>query len=84
MVQWCHKVEKEVSKMNLVAGYRKMLGMTQNEMAEKLGISKQSYYKKENKKVSFTDQEKILFKNMLVPLFPSITIDDIFFSKKVS
>lgn len=70
--------------MNLVAGYRKMLGMTQNEMAEKLGISKQSYYKKENKKVSFTDQEKILFKNMLVPLFPSITIDDIFFSKKVS
>ena len=66
--------------MNLIAGYRKMLDMTQSDMSKELGISKQSYYRKENKLVPFTDQEKILIKRMLIPLFPNITIDAIFFS----
>ena len=66
--------------MNLIAGYRKMLNATQSDMAKALGISKQSYYRKENQLVPFTDQEKILIKRMLIPLFPNITIDAIFFS----
>lgn len=70
--------------MNLIAGYRKMLNATQSDMAKALGISKQSYYRKENQLVPFTDQEKILIKRMLIPLFPNITIDDIFFNQKVS
>lgn len=70
--------------MNLIAGYRKMLDATQSDMAQALGISKQSYYRKENQFVPFTDQEKILIKRMLIPLFPNITIDDIFFNQKVS
>ena len=65
--------------MNLIAGYMKMLDMTQSDMSKELGISKQSYYRKENKLVPFTDQEKILIKRMLIPLFPNITIDAIFF-----
>ncbi|WP_427813502.1 helix-turn-helix transcriptional regulator [Enterococcus sp. 22-H-5-01] len=63
-----------------VAGYRKMLGMTQQEMAKSFGISLQAYFKKENGKVAFSDQEKLLFKELLLPIFPNITIDDIFFN----
>lgn len=67
-------------KMNVIAGYRRMLGYTQKDMAEALNISKQSYWLKENKKVSFSDNEKIKFKELLVPLFPNISIDQIFFT----
>ncbi|MFW7361588.1 helix-turn-helix transcriptional regulator [Vagococcus fluvialis] len=66
--------------MNVIAGYRKMLGYTQEDMAKILNISKQSYWLKENKKVSFSDIEKSKLKEMLVPLFPNITIDEIFFT----
>lgn len=62
-----------------VAGYRKMLGMTQKEMAKKFNISSQAYWQKENGKTSFSDKEKILFKNLLKSIFPNITIDEIFF-----
>lgn len=68
--------------MNIVSGYRKMLGYTQSDMANKLGISKQSYYRKENRLVPFSDKEKLTIKEMLIPLFPNITIDDIFFTDK--
>lgn len=68
--------------MNMILGYRKMLGYTQLEMAAKLGISKQSYYRKENHHVPFSDKEKLIIKEMLKPLFPNITIDDIFFTNK--
>ncbi|ELY5748096.1 helix-turn-helix transcriptional regulator [Streptococcus uberis] len=68
-----------MSNQNKVRGYRTMLGLTQKEMADELGISKQSYYNKENGIVSFRDSEKIQIKNLVVQLFPSITIDEIFF-----
>ena len=64
---------------NKVAGYRKMLNFTQEEMGEKLGISKQFYYLKEKGKSSFSDKEKLIFKNLLKNIFPDITIDTIFF-----
>lgn len=63
-----------------LAGYRKMLGKTQFEMAKIFNISRQSYYLKENGKISFNDSEKLLFKSLLIPIFPDITIDDIFFN----
>lgn len=62
-----------------VAGYRKMLGKTQMEMAKIFGITRQGYYLKESGQISFTDEEKIQFKNLLIPIFPNITIDEIFF-----
>lgn len=66
--------------MNKIVGYRKMLGKTQDEMAKEFNISKQAYWQKEKGCTSFSDREKILFKKMLLPIFPNITIDDIFFT----
>lgn len=73
-----------VISVNRIAGYRRMLGLTQKEMAEKLNISVQAYSKKELGKTPFKDSEKIAFKKMLEPLFPEITIDEIFFKKNVT
>ncbi|MCD8899431.1 helix-turn-helix domain-containing protein [Staphylococcus gallinarum] len=70
--------------INKVAGYRKMLGLSQIELATKMKISAQAYSQKENGNVPFKDAEKVLFKNMLLPYFPSITIDEIFFDNKLS
>lgn len=59
-----------------------MLGFSQEEMAKCFGISKQSYWLREKGKVEFTDKEKMKFKKMLQPMFPNITIDEIFFDQK--
>lgn len=65
---------------NKIRGYRTMLGLTQKEMAERLNISAQSYFNKENGNVAFKDREKMQIKEMLLPLFPNITLEDIFFN----
>ena len=68
------------TQINKIAGYRAMLGLTQQQMGEKLGIkNKQTYSLKENGKRAFSDNEKELFKKFMLPYFPNITIDDIFF-----
>lgn len=67
-----------------IAGYRTMLGMNQTEMAKVFGISKQAYRMKEIGKTPFNDIEKMMFKELLLPIFPNITIDEIFFNQKVS
>ncbi|MGV3010706.1 helix-turn-helix transcriptional regulator [Streptococcus pluranimalium] len=66
-------------KSDKVRGYRNMLGKNQEQMGKALGISKQSYCNKEKGYVPFKDDEKIIFKNLLLPLFPDITLEDIFF-----
>lgn len=66
--------------MNKIAGYRKMLGYTQESMAKKFGISTHAYWKKERGDTQFNDQEKVRFKEMLKSIFPDITIDEIFFN----
>lgn len=70
-------VEKNINK---VAGYRAMLGMTQAEIANYLDMLPQSYSNKERGKTAFKDSEKIKIKELLLPYFPEITIEDIFFS----
>lgn len=67
--------------MDKIAGYRKMLGFTQEGMAQKFGISTQAYWKKEKGDTQFNDKEKLMFKELLLPIFPNITIDEIFFSQ---
>lgn len=64
---------------NKIRGYRNMLGMTQEQMGAKLGITKQGYQRKEVGKSKFSDEEKMTFKKLLLPLFPDITLEDIFF-----
>ncbi|WP_277294712.1 helix-turn-helix transcriptional regulator [Streptococcus hyointestinalis] len=66
-------------KTEKVRGYRNMLGKNQEEMGKELGISKQSYCNKEKGKVPFKDSEKMIFKTLLLPLFPDIKLEDIFF-----
>lgn len=66
--------------INKIAGYRKMLGMTQADIAKVFGVSKQAYSSKERGKVPFKDTEKVIFKNLLKDVFPNILIDDIFFN----
>lgn len=68
-----------VKELNKVAGYRAMLSLDQYEMAQKLGITPQAYSKKERGITAFNDEEKKIIKEMLLPHFPNITIDDIFF-----
>lgn len=63
-----------------VRGYRVMLGKTQNEMAEIFKISKQAYSAKERGETRFSEKEMLTIKEMLLPMFPGITIDEIFFS----
>lgn len=62
-----------------VKGYRVMLGITQEELAKNFGISKQAYSAKERGLTRFTNKEMIAIKELLLPLFPGITIDEIFF-----
>jgi|AKZA01.1.fsa_nt_gi Predicted transcriptional regulators len=72
--------EKEELMKNRIAGYRRMLGYTQASMAKEFGISKQSWFLKEKGKIAFSDDEKIKFQRMLKDIFPTITIDEIFFN----
>lgn len=67
--------------INKVKGYRNMLGLSQKEMAKKLNISINAYRNKENGKVEFWDNEKIIIKEMILPLFPEVTLEEIFFYK---
>ena len=67
------------TKINKVAGYRAMLGLTQRDIAKKLGISSQSYSNKENGRTPFSDKEKIKLKILFSEIDGSLTIDDIFF-----
>lgn len=67
------------SKNYILAGYRTMLGKTQEEFANILEISKQSYNQKELGKVSFNDREKRIIKNYINKSFPEITYEMLFF-----
>ena len=66
--------------MNKLRGYRVMLGLIQQQMADKLGISLQSYNNKETKKTSFNDKERLVIKSMVAEIKPDITIDELFYS----
>lgn len=66
--------------MSKLRGYRVMLGLTQQQMADKLKISLQSYNNKETKKTPFNDKERLAIKSMVAEIKPDITIDELFYS----
>ncbi len=66
--------------MSKLRGYRVMLGLTQQQIANKLGISLQSYNNKELGKTSFNDKERLAIKSMVAEIKPDITIDELFYS----
>lgn len=69
----------ENKKINRVLGYRKMLNLTQSDIAEILNISTQAYGQKENLKISFKDSEKVLLLNIFKEVDPELNIDSLFF-----
>lgn len=66
--------------MTIIAGYRKMIGMTQAEMAKQLNISELTYRNKEKGKIPFKDFEMEIFYMLLKQIKPSVSITDIFFT----
>ena len=62
-----------------VKGFRNMLNLSQKEVADMLGLSKQSFSLKERGKVKFTIDEMKTLKNLFSSINPHITIEDIFF-----
>ncbi|HGQ9559686.1 TPA: helix-turn-helix transcriptional regulator [Streptococcus pneumoniae] len=65
--------------MSKLRGYRVMLGLTQQQMADKLKISLQSY-NKELGKTPFNDKERLAIKSMVAEIKSDITIDELFYS----
>lgn len=68
--------------MNMIVGYRKMIGLTQKEMAKYLDISELTYRNKEKGRIPFKDFEMLKFLELLKPIKPDIRIEEIFFTKK--
>lgn len=65
---------------DIIKGYRKMTGLTQREMADKLHISEGTYRSKEKGKTSFKDVEMKVFYELVSNVNPSVNIKDIFFN----
>lgn len=66
--------------MQELSNYRKAVGYTQKDMAKIFGISRQAYYRKEKGYTSFSDKEKIVFRDLIKPFFPNATIESLFFT----
>lgn len=68
--------------MSVIVGYRKMIGLTQSEMAKQLNISELTYRNKEKGRIPFKDFEMLKFYELLQPIKPEVSITDIFFTVK--
>ena len=66
--------------MNRLKELRKEKGLTQQQMADKLKISLQSYNNKELGKTPFNDKERLAIKSMVAEIKSDITIDELFYS----
>ena len=60
---------------------RVMAGFSQADIAKKFGVSAQSYSKKERGITAFTDNEKIIFTELINEVVPTETIESIFFEQ---
>jgi len=64
----------------IIAGYRKMTGLSQKDMAKKLNISEGTYRNKEKGKASFKDNEMKVFYELVRKNNPTVTFQEIFFT----
>lgn len=67
--------------MYKIRGLRVMAGFSQADIAKKFGVSAQSYSKKERGITAFTDNEKIIFTELINEVVPTETIESIFFEQ---
>lgn len=63
--------------------YRKLLNLTQKDMAEIVDICLTSYNMKEQGKQDFTQSEMLAITNHIKKTIPDVTMDDIFFKDRV-
>lgn len=68
---------------NKLLGYRKMLGLTQTEMAQLSGMCLTTYNFKEQGKKDFTQSEMEKITEVIKEKFPTVTMDEIFFRTEV-
>ncbi len=68
-------------EMNKVLGYRKMLGITQQEMAQKLNIGIVAYRNKERGLNQFKEKEMIDILKIYTNKIPNLTLNDIFLDR---
>lgn len=68
-----------MDQKNRIRTIRTMLGLTQADMSDKLNISLTAYNLKENGKINFNDNDKVIIKELAQRVDPHLTIDDIFF-----
>lgn len=66
--------------MKKILGYRKMLSLTQKEMAEKLGLSEGQYRAKEKGYYDFSESEMMKFYKVVHEKNNDVKITDIFFN----
>ncbi|QII82608.1 helix-turn-helix domain-containing protein [Jeotgalibaca arthritidis] len=66
--------------MTKFAKLRRGNGLTQNEVAKAFNITRQAYSAKERGLSSFSDKEKVIFIELVKPMFPRETIESIFFT----
>lgn len=64
-------------------GYRKMLGLTQKQMADLSDMCLTTYNFKEQGKADFTQTEMEKITEIIKEKFPDVTMDEIFFRTKV-
>lgn len=64
---------------NYVAGYRKMFGITQKELAEKIGVMPATLCNKETGKRLFSQAEMISILEIFKEFDRSVTLDKIFY-----
>lgn len=80
---WCKQIVDKKGAERLsdkIKQYREQLGMTQQEMADELGITRQNYHQKENDLRKWNDGDKIEIRELLRrKIDPNITIDELFY-----
>lgn len=69
---------------NTLKAYRALINVTQQEMADIIGIGLTSYNQKEQGKKDFNHTEMAKAINYIKTKIPEVTVDDIFFSNEVT
>ena len=67
---------------NIIAGYRKMTGLTQKQMAKELNITEGTYRNKEKGYSSFKDEEMKVFYELVKKKNRYVTFQEIFFTEQ--
>ena len=70
-------MRKLENKLNKVKGYRVMTNLTQEEMAQIIGIQRRAYIDKENGVRTFSVQELIIIRDTLNEKGINVSLDDL-------